>query len=266
VTAQREIALAGLSTNGRHLVLAPRRGRPEIWRIDGAEAVPEPIDLGDETHRWTAIRDAADGTSVRLAAALERPNAPVIQLPGPSGLITGFVVWELPWAAAAAGETGTPHVLYADDDVRDVLRDEFGEAVLVRGRSHDHLWQLATGVIDRVPPCLGEVHGFQLDPERQRVVLVGAERQRMVPVGTDDPRISDSACFVDLATGSHHRLRIRGTPWAWDRHRTFASVHASVEIDLAIDPTPDDPAAFLAWLSAQTARELPLSALIDGGP
>ena len=74
-------------------------------------------------------------------------------------------------------------------------------------------------------------------------------------------QLTDTACFVDLTGGSHHRLPIRGTPWAWDGRRTLASVHQSVEIELWSDPTPDDPAVLLRWLAEHSTRDIPLSTL-----
>jgi len=197
-------------------------------------------------HRWQGVAHDADSTRTRLAAALELPD---------STAIGGFVVWEIAWDGP--DETPTPHVLYEDDAVRDVLRDDHGESVLVLGRDHTHLWHLPTGAIHRLPTCAGELRGFALAPARDRVVLVGSSRNLAA---------ADLACFVDLTTGSHHRLPIRGVPWAWDGRRTFASVYQGVEIELWTDPTPDDPAVFLRWLGEQTRRDLPLSALVGPMP
>ena len=241
-----DVLHAALSPDGRHLVTAGRRGRPELWRVDGAELTREAIDLGDDMHRWQGVAHDADSTRTRLAAALELPD---------STAIGGFVVWEIAWDGP--DETPTPHVLYEDDAVRDVLRDDHGESVLVLGRDHTHLWHLPTGAIHRLPTCAGELRGFALAPARDRVVLVGSSRNLAA---------ADLACFVDLTTGSHHRLPIRGVPWAWDGRRTFASVYQGVEIELWTDPTPDDPAVFLRWLGEQTRRDLPLSALVGPMP
>jgi len=143
-------------------------------------------------------------------------------------------------------------VLHEVDDIRDVLADDSGEAVIVRGRDRDHLWRLPGGQIDLLPACIGELHGFALAADRRRVLLVGSDRASAR---------SELACFVDLESGSHHRLPLHGAPWAWDGRRTLASVSHGTVIDLATDPTPDDIPAFKRWLAQQTPRELALSDL-----
>ncbi len=232
--------LASLGADGHRLSLAPRRGRPSFWQIEGDALTTLPIDLGGPDHRWKAIAETTDGTRTRLAAAIEAtPDA-----------ITGFVVWEVPWDTT--GETPTPYVLHALEHVRDVVTEDSGAAVLVRSRDRDHLWQLASGEIDLLPACVADLHGFALAADRRSVVLVGSDRVSAR---------SETACFVDLETGSHHRLRISGDPWAWDGRRTLASVYHGTEIDLAVDPTPDDPAQFRRWLAGLTPRTLRLAEL-----
>ena len=240
--------LAALSPDGQRLGLAPRRGRPGFWRLEDGEMVPVPIEVGGPDHRWRAIASTTDGTRTRLAAATERT---------PGDEITGFVVWEVPWDAATDGESPTPYVLHELDDVRDVVTEDTGAAVLVRSRDRDHLWQLASGEIDLLPACVADLHGFTLAADHRSVVLVGSDRVSAR---------SDAACFVDLETGSHHRLPVSGDPWAWDGRRTLASVYHGTEIDLAVDPAPvdpapDDPAALRRWLVGLTPRTLLLAEL-----
>ncbi|MBL9101070.1 MAG: protein kinase [Myxococcales bacterium] len=240
-----EVHLASLSPDGLHLALAGRRGRPQLWRVEGSQLRREAIELGGADHRWQAVAHDADSTRTRLAAALERAGEEVI---------AGFVVWEVAWDGAEGGPT--PHVLYEDDGVRDVLRDASGDAVVVLGRDHTHLWHLPSGAIHRVPPCAGELRGFALASEPGRVALVGAGRSDASP---------DTACFADLASGGVQRLGIGGDPWAWDGRRTFASVGERGDIELWTDPTPEDPAVFLRWLSDRTPEEVPLATLAGHG-
>ena len=58
------------------------------------------------------------------------------------------------------------------------------------------------------------------------------------------------------------RRRASGGPWAWDGRGALASVFKGAEVDVWEDPTPAEPDAFLGWLARQTARELPLAALM----
>jgi WD40 repeat protein len=241
-----EVTQVALSPDGRRLALAGRHGPASLWQVDGDDLTRLAIDLGDDDHRWLAIAHDHDSTRTRLAAALEQPG---------SDTITGFIVWEIAWDTDD-GATPTPHVLYEDTAVRDVLRDEFGEAVIVLGRDHTHLWHLPSGAIHRLPSCAGELRGFALAPAQDRVALVGT---------THNTTAADTACVVDLADRSSHRLPLRGVPWAWDGQRRFASVYQGVEIELWTDPTPDDPAVFLRWLAEHTTRDLPLSALAGEG-
>ncbi len=233
--------LAELGGAGRHLALAPLRGRPEFWRVDGERATREAVEIGDAMHRWKAIAHSADGSRTRLAAAIEA---------GDEARVTGFVVWEIAWEAD--GEPPTAHLLHEEGEVRDVIAERAGGAVIVVGEARTDLWQLASGATDRVPGCVAEIHGFSLAPEGRAVVLVGNDGARSV---------SETACFVDLESGALHRLPTRGDPWAWDGRGTLASVHQGAEVDLWEDPTPEEPDAFLRWLGEQTPRELSLAAL-----
>jgi len=234
-------ALAELGADGRHLALAPSRGRPEFWRVDGERVTREAIEIGDDMHRWQAIAHSDDGSRTRLAATIEA---------GDEARVTGFVVWEIAWAAE--GEPTTAHLLHEEGSLRDVIAERAGGAVIVVGEARTDLWQLASGATDRLPDCVAEVHGFTLAPGRRAVVLVGNDGARSV---------SETACFVDLASGALHRLPTRGDPWAWDGRRTLASVVQGAEVDLWEDPTPEEPDAFLRWLGEQTPRELSLAAL-----
>ena len=147
----------------------------------------------------------------------------------------------------------TPHLLHEQDDVRDVLTDPTGQSVLVLAPAGDHLWQLATGAVDRLPACALQIHGFALAPDRRHLILLGSDRVSAV---------SDTLCLIDLDSRSLTRLPVGGAPWAWDGARRFASAYQGTEIELWTDPTPDDPADFQAWLADQTPRQRPLTALL----
>ena len=116
----------------------------------------------------------------------------------------------------------------------------------------------------------GEAFG-QRNPELlQRIAertggqhYLAADRGAVVLVGNAGARsVSETACFVDLASGALHRLATSGDPWAWDGRGALASVFKGAEVDVWEDPTPAEPDEFLGWLARQTARELPLAALM----
>jgi hypothetical protein len=240
MTSGDPIRLADLSADGRRLVVSSGRGRPELWRVDGDRLTREAIDLGDAQHHWQASAQAEDGSWTRLAATLE---------PEP-GQVAGFVVYEVVWAAEGLA---TAHVLHEDDAARQVIVDPASGSVIVVGEGRRELWQLRSGAVSRLPACVAQIHGFALAPDRRAVVVLGNEGGRSV---------SDTACFVDLASGAQQRWTTSGDPWAWDGRRTLASVFRGAEVDLREDPTPDEADAFLRWLGEQTRRELPLAALM----
>ena len=246
------VALAELSADGARLVVAPRRGRPELWRVDGERLTRETLELGDRQHHWKAIAFSEDGTRTRLAAALQQETQPGSGLVGPEvgpGAVRGIVVYEVAWA-----EEGRPtaHVLHEDAAAAEVIADRASDAVIVASGARRELWQLGSGVTARLPACVAEIHGFALAADRGAVALVGSAGGRSV---------SETACFVDLESGAWHRLATSGDPWAWDGRGTLASVYKGAEVELWEDPTPGEPDAFLRWLGQQTARELPLAEL-----
>jgi WD40 repeat protein len=232
------VALAQLGADGRRLVVAPVRGAPTFWRVDGEQLTPEVIELGEVQARWKAIVFSADGTRVRLAGSIAEVEGAV-----------GFVVWEIAWDEAGRA---TAQLLHEDVGAREVISEPGGAAVIVVRKEGRVLWQLERGVTTALPTCVAGLHGFVVAADRGSVMLVGNMTERSV---------SETACFVDLASGAEHRLATSGDPWAWDGRRTLASVFEAAQVDLREDPTPTEPAAFLHWLGEQTTRELPLAAL-----
>ncbi|MBL8974093.1 MAG: WD40 repeat domain-containing protein, partial [Myxococcales bacterium] len=239
LTLDEGISLAQMSADGQRLAVLREAGRADLWRVEGERLRREALELGDPRHRWRAMAYAADGTRARLAAALEE-----------AGEVAGFVVWEVVWDSEGRP---TAHLLHEDDAAREVVADRASDAVIATGAGGRELWQLASGATTRLPGCVAELHGFSLAADRGAVVLVGNAGARSV---------SETACFVDLASGALHRLATSGDPWAWDGRGALASVFKGAEVDVWEDPTPAEPDEFLGWLARQTARELPLAALM----
>jgi WD40 repeat protein/predicted Ser/Thr protein kinase len=205
-----------------------------LWNVRTGEG--RRIEPSDPDERITELIGYAfvdGGAALRIAAA-DRPSTPPVRGVVPRASLR---VWQ------TAVDRARVHELFAQAALSQLVSSDGRHAVMMQTPDERALvWFLEDDrfalLPDRLLPAAEAVTGLRVAPGGDAVLLeLDGGRRSMV---------------VDLASGQRRTLPALIDPVAWTEDGTVVDVVGGSRVRRWVDPAPEDPAAFLAWLDQIT--------------